>query len=111
MTSMWLNSSGCDSNKVDYAVSGKYAKNIAKCFVLIMFSASPVMAADAVGAVADDGTALSDASKALTRAICVAAGSVCTKAVEEQARSNPKLVVAFGCVALMTWCAAKASPI
>jgi hypothetical protein len=72
---------------------------------------TPALAVEPATAVASNTKEVSQASFALTCAVCAAAGSVCKSAVEKATSKNPKLLVPFGCVALMSWCAAKASPL
>ena len=58
-------------------------------------------------------TNISKESWALTAVVCAAAGSVCTKATQKKktVAQNPKAALTLGWVALMSWCAAKASPL
>ena len=106
-----------DSNdhKVDLSKSAPYRGRSLKILSIAMFVSSiivsPALAAEPATAVASSTKEVSQASFALTCAVCAAAGSVCKSAVEKATSKNPKLIVPFGCVALMTWCAAKASPL
>ena len=95
-------------NKINYQVSSLKVLTIA-----LMLGVSPAFAAEpATGVVAANNVKeISQASLALTYAVCTAAGAVCKGAAENVAHKNPKLLVPFGCVALISWCAAKASPL
>ena len=81
-------------------------------FLLILgnFVVAPAFAAEPT-TVATNVKEVSQASLAVTCAVCAAAGAVCKSAAENSVKKNPKLIVPFGCVALMSWCAAKASPV
>lgn len=96
-------------NIIEYRTSSLKVLN----FALILASvASPVCAAEPTASVAKDAREISNASMAITCAVCSAAGAMCKSAAENVASTkNPKLIGAFGCVALMSWCAAKASPL
>jgi Trk-type K+ transport system membrane component len=101
-----------DTHKIDLSNSSKPTLKILS-FVLMLGNTivTPAFAAEPVTAVATTTKEVSQASLALTCAVCAAAGAVCKSAADSAVRKNPKLIVPFGCVALMSWCAAKASPL
>jgi hypothetical protein len=106
-----------DSNdhKVDLSKYAPYTPRSLKVLSIAMIVGSlvvsPAVAVEPTTAVATSTREVSQASFALTCAVCAAAGGVCKSAVEKATSKNPKLIVPFGCVALMSWCAAKASPL
>jgi chromate transport protein ChrA len=111
MTSIYLDSSGCEDNKVSIYKVGKIAGKVLLISVLIGSSAMPAFAIEPVKAVVTEAPAVSKTSLAITCAICTLAGSLCTKAAEKAVQTDPKFGAVIGCVALMSWCAAKASPL
>lgn len=94
----------------EHKITLNYRASLKVLSIALMFGISPVLAAEPATAVANTKE-ISQASLALTAAVCTAAGAVCKGAVENVAHKNPKLLVPFGCVALISWCAAKASPL
>jgi len=101
--------SGC-SDQVTWNITKKIAR--ISCFALVL--GMPVCAANAVDVavpIAKDARVISKSSLALTALVCSAAGSVCTKSITSAANGNPKMMLALTCVATMSWCAAKASPL
>jgi len=102
-----------DSDDHKVKVSKYQASSLKVLSVALTFAsvASPVCAVEPAAEVARNAREVSNASIAITCAVCAGAGAVCKNAAENAAAKNPKLLGAFGCVALMSWCAAKASPL
>ena len=99
-----------DDHKIDLANYGARSLKVLSLVVILgNFVVFPAFAAEPASAVATKE--ISQSSLALTCAVCTAAGAVCKSAAEKVAHKNPKLLVPFSCVALMSWCAAKASPL
>lgn len=111
MVSMYLDSSGLDDNKVSISTVGKIAGKVILISLLIGSSSMPAFAIEPVKAVVNEAPAISKTSLAITCAVCAAAGSICTKAAEKAVQTDPRFGAVIGCVALMSWCAAKASPL
>ena len=97
--------------KARFKKVGKIAGKILLISILIGSSAMPAFAIEPVKAVVTEAPAVSKTSLAITCAVCTLAGSICTKAADKAVQTDPKFGAVIGCVALMTWCAAKASPL
>lgn len=103
-----------DDHKIKLDLT-KYSQQSLKILSIALmlgnFVVAPAFAAEPATAVATNVKEISQASLMATCAVCAAAGAVCKSASESALQKNPKLIVPFGCVALMSWCAAKASPL
>jgi Zn-dependent alcohol dehydrogenase len=101
-----------DDHKLDIIKYRKIGFKVLGVALFLTSATSPAFAAETTTEVAKNTREISNASMALTCAVCSAAGAACKSASEKiVSTKNPKLIGAFGCVALMSWCAAKASPL
>jgi hypothetical protein len=83
-------------------------KGIGGIVLTLTLSSSSASAVDIVKDAAENANSMSSAAKVAFAAMCVAAGSQCTNVANAK---NPKQLAVIGCVALASWCAAKASPL
>ena len=91
-------------------ITSKRALQVASLALSLAFMSSPVSALEPAVAVRETRE-VTQASMALTCAVCGTAGWVCRRAAETTVKQNPKFAAALGCAALISWCAAKASPL
>jgi hypothetical protein len=75
-----------------------------------MLTPTPAYAIDVLKAF-NNTKEVSQLSFSLTCFICATAGAACIEASKTAVRNDPKVAVPLVCVGLMSWCAAKASPL